>query len=408
MSLLESPAAQELLKDSTLLPSGIRNCRRDLATFLRRYLPRFYRKEQREHAKVCVAGLLSDLQRKTCLPVAIEREVKEKPLQYFVGLGQWDDEALMAELRQHVTEELASAHGSLIFDASGFPKKGQHSCGVKRQWCGRLGKIENCQVGVFMAYASEKGHGPLDRRLYLPEDWAADQKRRTKCHVPAEVVFQTKLEIALQMLFRYGPQLPHAWVLGDDEFGRSAEFRAALRREQERYLLDVPCNTLVRDLEQARPRRRKAGHGRKKEVPFRRADTWLKRQAPARWEHLKVRDGEKGPLKVQALRVRVKTKQDGCVGLEETLLVMRTVEPHPRTSYCLTNAPAEVSLEELVRAKHERHRVEQLFEEAKGETGLAHYEVRGWQGWHHHITLAFLALWFCLLEKRRLGKKLRR
>ena len=121
-----------------------------------------------------------------------------------------------------------------------------------------------------------------------------------------------------------------------------------------------------------------------------------------------MRDGEKGPLEVQALRVRVKTKQDGRVGPEETLLVMRTVEPHPRTSYCLTNAPAKVSLEELVRAKHERHRVEQVFEEAKGETGLAHYEVRGWQGWHHHVTLAFLALWFCLLEKRRLGNKLRR
>jgi len=408
MSMLESSEAKGLLEDATFVPSELRNCRRDLNCFLRRYLPRFYREEQREHAQVCVAGLLSGLQRKTCLPIAIEREVDEKPLQYFVGLGQWDDDAVMAEVRQHVKEELGSARGVVIFDASGFPKKGQHSCGVKRQWCGRLGKIENCQVGVFMAYASDQGHGPFDRRLYLPEDWAEDQQRRTQCHVPEEVVFQTKLEIALQMLSRHGPDLPHAWVVADDEFGRSEEFRAALRRADEGYILDVPCNTLVRDLEQARPRRRNAGRGRRKETPFRRADTWLKRQAPTRWVHLKVRDGAQGPMEVQALRVRVRTKADSRVGPEETLVVIRTQEAQPKTSYCLTNASADVSLEELVRAKHERHRVEQLFEEAKSETGLAHYEVRGWHGWHHHITLALLALWFCLLEKRRLGKKLQR
>ena len=408
MSLLESPTAKGLLEDATLMPSGLRNCRRHLTSFLRRYLPRFYREEQREHAQVCVAGLLSGLPRKTCLPIAIEREVAEKPLQYFVGLGQWDDEAVLAELRQHVKEELGSAHGIIIFDASAFPKKGQHSCGVQRQWCGRLGKIENCQVGVFMAYASDKGHGPLDRRLYLPEDWAADRKRRKECHVPAEVVFQTKSEMALQMLSRHRQEFPHAWVVADDEFGRSAAFRTALRQDGEKYILDVPCNTLVRDLEQARPRRRDAGRGRKKETPFRRADRWLQRQPPTRWVRLKVRDGAQGPLEVQALRVRVKTQAEGRVGPEETLLVIRTVEAQPKTSYALSNAPAHITLEELVRAKHERHRVEQLFEEAKGETGLAHYEVRGWQGWHHHITLALLALWFCLLEKRRLGKKLQR
>jgi SRSO17 transposase len=271
-----------------------------------------------------------------------------------------------------------------------------------------LGKIENCQVGVFLVYASEKGHGPLDRRLYLPQEWAADESRRRQCHVPAEVGFETKLEIAAGMLSRLGREFPHAWVLGDDEFGRSGEFRATLRGEGERYILDVPCNTLMRDLEAGRPRRRKAGRGRKKERPFLQAQAWRQRQPPARWQRLKVRDGEQGPLEVQALRVRVRTKQDGHVGPEETLLVVRTLETPPKTSYALTNASAAVSLEELVRIKLQRHRVEQLFEEAKGETGLAHYEVRGWQGWHHHITLALLALWLCLLETRRLGKKLPR
>ena len=408
MSLLELPGAQTLLDEATLLPSGIRVCGRHLTSFLCRYLPCFYREEQREHAKVCVSGLLSGLERKTCLPIAIDREVDEKPLQYFVGLGQWDDEAVMAEMRRHVKEELASPQGILIFDPSAFPKKGQHSCGVQRQWCGRLGKIENCQVGVFLAYASEKGHGPLDRRLYLPEEWAADLERRKKCHVPPAVGFLTRLDIAFEMLLRHGQDFPHAWIVADDELGRSAAFRAALREQSERYIVDVPSNTSVRDLEAARPRRRKAGQGRKRETPFCRVDAWLKRQAPCRWQRLKVRDGEKGPLEVLALRVRVRTKEEGHVGPEETLLVTRSVEETPKTSYSLTNASADVALEELVRVKHERHRVEQLFEEAKGETGLAHYEVRGWQGWHHHITLALLALWFCILEQRGLGKKLRR
>ena len=408
MSLLDSPEAQSLLEDATLPPSSLRDCGRHLTGFLKRYLPCFYREEQREHAKICVRGLLSGLERKTCLPVAIEREVDEKPLQYFVGLGLWDDEAVMAEMRRHVQEKLASPQGILILDPSAFPKKGQHSCGVQRQWCGRLGKIENCQVGVFMVYASEKGHGPLDRRLYLPEEWAADKQRRKKCHVPKEVVFETRLDIAFEMIVRHGKDFPHAWTLADDEFGRSADFRAALRDEGERYIVDVPSNTLVRDLEARRPPRRQAGRGRKKETPFCRAAAWQERQAPARWQRLKVRNGEKGPLEVMALRVRVRGKEGGRVGSEETLLIIRTIEEQPKTSYSLTNASTEVLLEELVRVKLERRRVEQFFEEAKGETGLAHYEVRGWQGWHHHITLALLALWFCLLEKRRLGEKLPR
>ena len=408
MSLLESPQAQTLLEDATLRSSGIRDCGRHLTSFLRRYLPCFYREEQREHAKVCLKGLLSGLERKTCLPIAIDREVDEKPLQYFLGLGQWDDEALMAELRRHVQEELASAQGIFIVDPSAFPKKGEHSCGVQRQWCGRLGKIENCQVGVFLVYASEKGHGPLDRMLYLPQEWAEDLERRRKCHVPPERGFLTKLDIAAEMVLRHAQAIPHAWIVADDELGRSAAFRTVLREDGERYILDVPSNTLVRDLEAGRPRRRKAGRGRKRETPFCRVDAWQKKQAPGRWQRLKVRDGEKGPLEVRALRLRVRTKEDGQVGPEETLLITCTVEENPKTSYSLTNAALDVALEELVRVKHERHRVEQLFEEAKGETGLGDYEVRGWQGWHHHITLALLALWFFLLEKRCLGEKLPR
>ena len=147
-----------------------------------------------------VEGLLSGLERKTCEPIAREHGVERKPIQFFVGAGKWDDEKVMAEVRRQVKEQLGEANAVLVLDPSSFPKKGSESCGVQRQWSGRLGKIDNCQVGVFLCYAAAGGHAPLDRRLYLPEDWAGDNERREKCHVPQEVVFQEKWRIGLEML----------------------------------------------------------------------------------------------------------------------------------------------------------------------------------------------------------------
>src|SRR5215204_4819187 len=197
MSLLEHPDAQALLADATVTPEQVRACQDRISTFLQRYLPRFYRAEQRTHATLVIRGLLSGLQRKTCEPIAVEAGVHRKPIQFFVGSGKWDDEAVMAELRRHVREELATPAGVVVIDPSAFPKKGTESCGVDRQWCGRLGKVDNCQVGVFLAYATAAGYAPLDRRLYLPKDWAGDKDRRAKCHVPVEVKFQEKWQIAL-------------------------------------------------------------------------------------------------------------------------------------------------------------------------------------------------------------------
>jgi SRSO17 transposase len=305
-------------------------------------------------------------------------------------------------LRQDVRERLAEPDGVVVIDPSAFPKKGTESCGVGRQWCGRLGKVDNCQVGVLLAYAAKAGYAPLDRRLYLPEDWANDEARREKCHVPPDVKLQEKWQIALDLLARSLPGLPHGWITGDDEFGRASEFRAKLRLRRERYVLDVPCNTTVRDLERRRPPRKKARVGRKREVPFRRADAWAKGQPESRWERLTVRDGEKGPLEVDAMTVRVRAKQDGRIGPEERLVVIRPVG-EPRIDYALTNAGPEVPLPELVRVQRQRHRVEEFFAAGNGEAGLDHYEVRSWVGWHHHITLAMVALWFLCLERRRVG-----
>src|SRR3954463_13880000 len=405
MSLLDHPDAQALLADAAVTSDQVRGCQDRLTAFLGRYLPRFYRVEQRTNATLVIRGLVSGLERKPGEPIAVEAGVQRKPIQFLVGSGKWDDEAVMTELRREVRETLGDEQAILVLDPSGFPKSGTESCGVARQWCGRLGKQDNCQLGVFLVYAAPGGYAPLDRRLYLPKEWADDPDRRAKAHVPEDVSFQESWRIAVDLLERCRRDLPHAWVTGDDELGRPARFRGWLRRHGERYVLDVPCNTNVRDLECRRPPRRHAGRGRKREVPFCRADAWAARQEDSRWTRLTVSDGERGPLRVDAMAVRVRTKEERRVGPEERLVVTRTGEAAARTDYSPSNAGAEGPLSELVRVRFTRHRIEEVFGAAKGEVGLGQYEVRSWVGWHHHMTLSLLALWFLVRERLRVGGK---
>lgn len=402
MSLLEHPDAQALLADAEVTTHAVVGCRGRLQRFLQRYLPRFYRREQHELAAVVLQGKLSTLQRKTSEPIASLAGRERKPVQHFVGAGAWDDEAVMSELRAHVAAELADPEAVLVLDPSGFPKKGAASCGVARQWCGRLGKVDNCQVGVFLAYVTADGYAPLDRQLYLPREWATDRKRRKATRVPKEVTFQESWRIGLQLLDRSGKAVPFGWIAGDDEFGRASAFRAALRERQWRYVLDVPANTLVRDLaEVPAPGCRVA--------PWRRVDDWARAQSASRWQRLHVRDGAQGPRVVRVLEAWVQTKdEEGRVGPQERLVVIRSIAEEPQVWYTLSNADAEVTLPRVVTAQGRRHGVEEVLQAGKGEVGLGHYEVRSWVGWHHHMTLSLVALWFLILEKRRLGKKRRR
>jgi SRSO17 transposase len=404
MSLLEHPEAIALLADATVSAEDVSECRSHLARFLKRYLPAFRRQEQREHAAAFVRGLLSGLRRKSVEPIARQAGIPRKNLQMFVGQGAWDDEAIASEMRRHVAEELGEPDGVIVLDPSGFPKKGRDSCGVARMWCGRLGKKDNCQIGVFLAYVSSKGHAPLDRRLYLPKDWADDPARREACHVPEEVKYQKTWEIAAELLARGGAEVPHGWVVGDDEFGRASEFRALLRRRGERYVLDVPCNTTIRDPEGRRRERKGRRGGSRPEVPFVRADTWAAGLPADRWTRLTIRDGDKGPVEVEAVVARVSAKLGRRIGPEERLLAIRTLDVVPEVTYSMCHAAAaEVPLTGWVAVRSKRHRVERVFQEAKGEVGLAHYEVRSYVGWHHHITLSLLALWFLILERQRIG-----
>jgi SRSO17 transposase len=399
MSLLEHPEALALLADAEVSTAAVRGCQERLSSFLTRYLPLFYREEQRTLSEVVLQGKLSNLQRKTAEPIAYQAGRPRKPVQHFVGSGAWDDEAVQAELRQHVAEVLGDAEAVLVLDPSSFPKKGTASCGVGRQWCGRLGKVENCQVGVFLGYVTSRGSALVDRQLYLPEDWATDRQRRQDAYVPPAVRFRERWRIGLDLIDRSAADLPFGWVTGDDEFGRSSVFRAELRQRQLRYVLDVPCNTLIRDIDEATVPGKRC-------PPWRRVDEWARSQPSSRWRRVRLGDGLKGPKDVRVLEAWVQTRdENGRCGSLERLVVVRTIAGEAQIWYTLSNAPRRVPVEQVAKAHGRRHGIEELLQAGKGEVGLGHYEVRSWVGWHHHMTLSLLALWFLALEKQRLGKK---
>jgi SRSO17 transposase len=399
MSLLDHPTARRLLDETTISERSIRPLVERIESLLDRYRPCFARSEQRDNAAVIVRGKLSGLERKTVEPIAAEAGVRRRALQNFVGAGAWDDAAVRSALRAHVVEEIGEPDGVLIVDGMGVPKKGDASCGVGRQWCGRLGKVDNCQVGVYLGYASRSGHALLDASLYLPADRAADAAHRESTHVPAEVVFREKWRLALDLIESAGPSVPHGWVVGDDEFGRASGFREGLRSQRRRYALDVPSNTSVRDLRAPRAAGRRV-------PPWTSVAAWADAQPKRAWRTFTVRDGEKGPLRVKAVSTMAQARdEDGGAGPRERLVVIRSLEATPRTWHVLSSAKEDVPLAEVVRAHGSRHRIEELFAEGNGEVGLDHCETRSWLGWRHHVTLSLLALWLAQVERRRLGKK---
>jgi SRSO17 transposase len=358
--------------------------------------------EQQQHTVEYISGLLSKLDHKTGEAIAYLHDNERQGLQKFIGHVPWDHQPLLMTLAQQVGADLGEPDGVLVFDPSGFPKKGTKSVGVARQWCGRLGKVENCQVGIYMGYVSSKGHILVNMRLYLPKEWTKDRARRTEAGAPKEVKFQTRQELALQMLDEQGALLRHSWVAGDDEMGRPASFRLALRGREQRYLLAVPSNTLVRD--QDTPPPQYSGQGRRPKSPFTRVDRWCAALSEASWTTIEVRDGEKGPLTVEAVKCLVQARTEtGGTGPDEVLFITRERQADGtfKHDYYLSNADPGVELKELARVAKAAHRIEECFERAKGEAGLADYQVRNWIAWHHHQTLSLLAAWFLNQETRR-------
>ena len=397
---------EELLQDAVLdwrIPEGMLD---RLERFAKPFAAVLESDAQRRHLREYVAGLFSDAKRKNAESIAYLHDQDRQAMQKFIGQSLWDDGLLVRELTRQVGVELGEPDGVLVFDPSGFKKQGKESVGVARQWCGRLGKIDNCQVGIYLGYVSRKEHALVDVRLYLNREWAKDKRRRTQCGVPREIRFQTRHALALEMLAEHGTALPHAWIAGDDEMGRSSAFRRDLRALGERYLLAVPSNTLVRDLEAPPPEY--GGRGPRPKVPFVRADRWCATLPEDAWTTIDVRDGARGPLVTQAVKRRVQAKTDRRRnGPEEVLVILREVQADGtmKHDYHLSNAAPETALAEFARVAKAEHRIEECLERAKSDAGLAQYQVRNWIGWHHHQTLSLLAAWFLTQEDLR-GKKI--
>jgi SRSO17 transposase len=392
----------ELLNDTQIPASLLRGLIPRLHTFLQPFLRTLLTPEQQTNATHYVQGLLSDLKGKDVESIAYLHDRERQGLQKFIGQSPWDYQPLLSELVRQVAAELGDADGVLVFDPSAFAKKGTESVGVQRQWCGRLGKIDNCQVGLYLGYVSPREHALVDVRLYLPKEWAYRKRRRHKAGVPADVRFRTRHQLALEMLDQRGPMLPHAWISGDDEMGRSSWFREQLRQRQECYLLAVPSNTAVRDLTLPEPAY--AGRGRRRVVPFQRVDRWCAAVAETAWQTVEVREGERGPVVVQAVWTLVQAREAGHPSaVAETLVVFRERQGDGtwKHDYLLSNAALDTPVSEFARVFKAQHRIEECLQRAKGEAGLADYQVRTWEGWHHHQTLSLLATWFLTQETRR-------
>ena len=379
-----------------------------LEEFMKPFTSQLPRRKQRHYATTDVSGLCSDLQSKNGESIAYHFGMDRRPIQHFIGISEWEDQPCRKELARQIAEQLGEHDGVLVFDPSAFPKSGKQSVGVARQWCGRLGKVDNCQVGVFLGYVSGRGHALVDGDLYLPEEWTKDKSRMKKAGIPKHrQKYRTRHEMCLELLADHGQSLPHQWITGDDELGRPIEFRRELQRRGEQYLLAVPCNTKFVDLETEQPNEPETD--RKKSQRAVRVDQWAAAQPDAAWQRIDVRDGEKGPLVVELLKRRIETGHRSTAGVAiETLVVIRyrdRDEGIAKQDFYMSNASIMTSHGEFGRVSKAAHRVEECFDRGKGEAGMADYEVRNWVGWHHHQTLSLLASWFLNVETRRAEKK---
>ena len=372
---------------------------------------------RKERAEAYLRGLLLDAEStKTAEAIALKVHgdaSQVRMTQVFLGQSDWADEPLRQELNGWVNQDIGSEQGTLIVDESAFPKCGDKSVGVARQYCGATGKIDNCQVGVYLAYASAEGHTLLDERMYLPEEWATDTERRQEAGVPEGVVFRTKPELALELIRTVGPQVRHGWVTFDEGYGKDPGFLSGLEELGERYIGEVPKSFRgwLRRPKVEEPSPGRAGRRRSKPrvrpgEPKPQTVEEIAASLSARaWKRLCFREGTKGTQQAHFARVRIVAERDDLPGPELWLVIERSCDQAPYIKYYVSNAAPDCPLLEMAQAGHNRWPIEDSFLRGKQEVGLDDYEVRGWRGWHHHMTLVMLALWFLVLEKRRLGGK---
>lgn len=344
-----------------------------------RVAPRFVRAEPRRRAAAYLRGLLALVERKNGWQLAeAAGDATPDGVQDFLSRMRWNADAVRDDLQAYVVEHLGDPGAVLILDETGFLKKGTQSVGVQRQYTGTAGRIENSQVGVFLGYAGRHGRALLDRALYLPKEWAEDADRRREAHVPEEIAFTTKPKQGLAMLERArAAGVPFAWITGDSVYGADHAIRRWAERHRRGYVLAVTSG---------------------QRLGFRPVTTWIEDLPEDVWQRLSAGEGAKGPRLYDWACVPYR---GATPGFQCTLLVRRNIgAPEAALTFYLTHAPEGTALAELARIAGTRWAIESLFEQAKGEVGLAQYEVRSWIGWHRHVTLAMLALAYLAAVRR--------
>lgn len=405
-----------------LTPTDLADIMDELHAYHAIFSPLFARREQRDWAATYLHGLLLDIPRKSIEPMVLHLRGADRnavrTLQQFVSIGAWDDAPILAQLWREIATDLGDADGVLVVDGSDFPKQGKESVGVKRQYCGQLGKTANCQAGVFLAYASAQGYALLDRRLYLPEEWFSDAyaDRRVDCGIPVDVTFTTKPMLSLDMIEQVvqAGTLPSRWVAGDEAFGDNPALLDAIAALGKWYFMEVAHNTRVWCDRPASAVPPWSGRGRKP-IRARLAD-----DAPAAigvadlaaglptsaWQRATIKEGSQGPQVAEFAFQRVVAVRDGLPGPEVWLVLRRSLSDGEVKTF-LSNAPADIPHSRLVRTSGMRWPIETCFEVGKQELGMGDYEVRSWCGWHHHMTLVLLALGFLVRLQGRFKQTLR-
>jgi len=407
--------------------SEVRAAAGELAHLHERFAPLFGRKEARAQSLIYLNGLLSAPGRKSAEPMALlfgepdddgigQNQVLG--LQRFLTYSPWQAQAVQRQIQAVFAEAMvpSTAAWSIgtvgVIDESGFVKKGTKSVGVQRQYCGRVGKTENCQVGVFLVGVTPAGSALLDHQLYLPEDWAADVQRREQTAVPKEIAFQTKPQLGITLLrqARQHGLVSFDWIIADEHYGQKGEFLDDLEAMQQRYVVEVPVNTTVWTVDPQTQVPPPQGRGRRPTRPKREQVRNVRAIAqglpPSAWQVLQLRPGAKGPLAFAFARVRVWAVRQRKPGPACWLLLRRSLEPDAEVKYYLSNAAADEPLETMAVVTGTRYRVEEYFEEGKGYLGMAQYEARAWSSWHHHMSMVALAHLFVTLTRLRLKKKL--